>query len=189
MIEKKKRLLAFSSPSGGGKSTISRHLLKVIPNLRFSISATTRQKRPNETWGVDYFFISHEDFEEKIKNNEFIEYEEIFGNYYGTLKSEIKKAIESGENLVFDIDVKGALSIKKAFPEHSVLIFISPPDGETLRRRLESRGTESEEELTRRLARAEEEMEFKDQFDYVINNEDLQKALQEAEAIARSTLV
>lgn len=176
----KKRLLVLSSPSGGGKSTIAVELMKVYPNLRFSVSATTRNLRPGEIDGKQYHFLSEQDFKQKISTDSFVEYEEIFGNYYGTLKSEIEKAFDSGECLIFDVDVKGAMSVKKFFPDDSLLIFIAPPDLQTLENRLRNRSTETEEQIHTRLSRAELEMSFIDKFDCVIINDVLENAITSA---------
>jgi guanylate kinase len=180
---KKKSLLALSSPSGGGKTTIARYLMTKHKDMRFSISATTRSKRPREEHGRDYYFISKYEFENKIKNNKLVEYEEIYGNYYGTLKSEVDRAIEAGEKLIFDIDVKGALSLRAAYPEESLLIFISPPSVEELERRLRGRSTESDEDISRRVSRAKMEMEYAEKFDYVVVNKVLKEAKEEIEYI------
>ncbi len=180
-----KRLIVLSSPSGGGKSTIARKLMKDYPDMMFSISATTRKRRPKETYGIEYFFLSREEFKRKIKNGEFVEYEEIFGNYYGTLKNEIRKALDIGCAMLFDIDVKGALSIKRAFPDDALLIFIAPPSVDVLRKRLTGRGTESEEEIVRRLQRAGNEMSQSSEFDYVVVNDDLEKTYNEILGIVK----
>jgi guanylate kinase len=179
----KKSLLVLSSPSGGGKTTIARHLMKNHRDMRFSISATTRQKRPKEQHGRDYYFLSKDEFEDKINNDQLVEYEEIFGNYYGTLKSEVENAIIAGEKLIFDIDVKGAFSVRNAYPEESLLMFISPPSVSELERRLRRRSTESDEEIARRIARAKMEMEHAERFDYVVVNKILSEAKDEVEYI------
>lgn len=179
----KKQLIVLASPSGGGKSTIARYLMKKYPSFQFSISATTRKSRPRETYGIEYFFMSKEEFEKKIDAGEFVEYEEIFGNYYGTLHSEINKALICNENLLFDIDVKGALSIKKAYPKESLLIFIAPPSIEELEHRLRLRSTETEEQIQTRLARAKMELAEQDKFDYIIINKELEKAFQQIDEI------
>lgn len=179
----KKKLIVLSSPSGGGKSTIARILMKKYPKMRFSISATTRQMRPKEKDGVHYYFLDKETFLKKIENGEFVEYEEIFDNYYGTLRSEISDAMNRNEILLFDIDVKGALSLKDAFPNESLLIFISPPSLETLNERLSKRSTESDEQIAVRLARSEMEMSLADKFDYIVINETLDLAVAEIEKI------
>jgi guanylate kinase len=185
---KNKRLLVLSSPSGGGKTTVAKHLLATFTNLGFSISATTRAKRPNEIDGKDYFYLTQEEFSEKIKNDELVEYEEIFGNFYGTLKSEISNAINSSRNLIFDVDVKGALSLKRAYPEESLLIFLAPPDKETLAKRLKGRDTETELQVSTRLQRAEMEITQSDKFDFLIINDKLEETLAKAESIAREYL-
>lgn len=179
----KKKLLVLSSPSGGGKSTVANYILSKYPMMKFSISATTRPKRAKEKNGVHYYFLSKEEFEQKIKNNELIEYEYIFGNYYGTLKSEIDKAFRDDTILLFDIDVKGALSIKRAYPNDSFLIFIEPPSIEALKERLMKRKSETEEQINERLARAEMEIKLKGEFDYIIKNELLIDTFNEIDAI------
>lgn len=186
--QKKKQLVVLSSPSGGGKSTVARHFLKSFPQMSFSVSATTRLPRPGEIDGMHYFFLSKDEFEQKIKNNELAEYEEIFGNYYGTLKSEINKCLTAGRVLLFDVDVKGAVSLRNAYPEDCLLIFISPPSLEILEQRLRNRKTESEEQLSRRLARAKLEMEYAHEFEYVIINDKLDQMLIEAEMIVRGNI-
>lgn len=188
-FQKQKRLFVLSSPSGGGKSTIARILMRKYPKMRFSISATTRSPRPRERDGVHYFFLTRDDFIKKAENGEFVEYEEIFGNYYGTLRSEIAKAIENNEILLFDIDVKGALSLKKAFPEDAALIFIAPPSIEALKERLMRRSTESDEEIQNRLERSQMEMEMTESFDYFVINETLDLAVAEIEKIVAANLV
>ena len=182
-MNKKKNLLVISSPSGGGKSTVARHLLNTFDNLKFSVSATTRGKRPNEIEGKDYFFMSKNDFQKGIENGDMVEYEEIFGNYYGTLKSEIEKARHKDFCLIFDVDVKGALSLKKAYPDDSILIFLSPPDMSILEERLIKRDTESSEQISLRLSRAKLEMSLREQFDYDIINDNLEETLNTVEKI------
>ncbi len=181
----KKQLVILSSPSGGGKSTVANHLLKQFPEFRLSVSATTRKQRPGEQHGKEYYFFTREEFEKAIADDKFIEYEEIFGNYYGTLKSEVSNAVKKGEKIIFDIDVKGALSIKKLFPDESLLIFLSPPTFDILEQRLRNRKTETEEQIQTRLARARMEMGLKEYFDYVIINDRLDTTLQQAEDIVR----
>lgn len=186
---KNKSLIVLSSPSGGGKTTLAKHLFGLYPQIKFSISATTRSMRPGEVNGKDYFFLTKNDFKQRIQNNELVEYEEIFGNYYGTLKSEVAKAIDSGEVLIFDVDVLGALSIKKHFPEESLLIFIAPPSIEILEARLRNRQTESEEQIRTRLARAEMELSKKELFDHIIINEDLESSKLKIEEVAHKYFV
>jgi guanylate kinase len=161
-------LFVISAPSGAGKTTIIRELFKLLPDLRFSVSATTRAKRVNETDGKDYYFISREKFEKKIKNNEFIEWEEVHDNLYGTLKSEVENNIDKPYDIIFDVDVKGALSIKKIFPG-AVTIFLDAPKDDLLER-LKKRKTEPEELIQKRLNRMEMELKFKDRFDYIVLN-------------------
>lgn len=180
MAHATKRLFIFSAPSGAGKTTIARHLLAQYDFMRFSISATTRPRREKETHGKDYYFLSAAEFEAAIRRGELAEYEQIFGNYYGTLKSEIDNALRDGKSLVFDIDVKGALSLQRAYPDDALLVFVAPPSMEILARRLTERNTESAEQLKLRLARAEMELAQEDKFDEVIVNDDLERAFAEA---------
>lgn len=178
-----KQLFVISAPSGAGKTTIARHLLTKFPFMAFSVSATTRSQRPNEENGRDYYFLSRDDFERRIAHGDLVEHEEIFGNLYGTLISEIEKSLGVGKLLVFDVDVKGALSLKRAFPDEALLIFIAPPSFEKLEQRLESRNTESQEQLKLRLSRAEMEISMQSEFDAVIINDNLERAFAEAEAL------
>jgi len=184
-MKQKKQLIVLSAPSGAGKTTLAHHLLATFPSFKFSISATTRKPRPNEVDGKDYYFLTEEKFKELIDNGGFVEYEQIFGNFYGTLKSEVEKSLEKGEIVVFDIDVKGALSIKRLYPDKSLLIFISPPSLEILKQRLINRKTETPEQLQQRFERIEMEMKLKDNFDYVVVNDDLEKAKREIEEIVK----
>jgi guanylate kinase len=179
-----KQLIVISAPSGAGKTTITKRMLEKHPNeLTFSISATTRAMRNGERDKVDYYFLSKEDFVQKIKNNELIEYEEIFGNYYGTLVSEIDRAKSQKKSLIFDIDVKGGISIRNRFPNDSLLIFIAPPSLEVLRGRLTNRGTETAEVIERRLARAKMEMEMAEVYDHIVVNDNLDIAATEVEML------
>jgi guanylate kinase len=162
-------LFVISGPSGTGKTTIIRELFKLLPDLRFSVSATTREKRQDEINGKDYYFITKQDFEEKIKRGDFVEWEEVHGNLYGTLKSEVENNLNKPYDIVFDVDVKGALSIKKAYPE-SVTIFIDAPK-EDLLERLKRRKTEPEEAIKNRLKRMELELGFKNKFDHIVFNQ------------------
>jgi len=184
----KKSLIVLSAPSGGGKTTIAKHLLSTFPMIKFSVSATTRQKRDNEMNGKDYYFLSKEEFTEKIKNKELVEYEEIYGNYYGTLNSEIQEAIKNDKILLFDVDVKGAISIKNAYPEEALLIFLMPPDIETLKQRLRDRKTETDEQFEKRIDRVRMELEMKDKFDFVVLNDKLNETLKEVENIVRNNI-
>jgi guanylate kinase len=182
------KLLVLSAPSGSGKTTIARALLNMHEDFIFSVSATTRKQRSNERNGSDYIFLSKEEFEQRVLNNEFIEYENIYGEYYGTLKEQIVSALNNGTTVIFDVDVKGAISIKKNFPQETVLIFIVPPSMETLEQRLRGRKTETEERIQTRLNRVPMEMEQQREFDYVIINSDLQQAIEEIENIIQVQL-
>ena len=165
------RLIIFSAPSGSGKSTIVQWLMSQHPelNLYFSISCTSRQPRGTEQNGVEYFFISPEDFKQRIAKDEFIEYEEVYNDrFYGTLKSQVEKQLEAGQNVVFDVDVKGGINIKKFYGENALSLFIQPPSIEELRKRLEGRGTDSQEAIETRLSKASYELTFSSQFDKVI---------------------
>ena len=177
------KLIVFSAPSGTGKSTISKLVLARIPNIRFSVSATTRQKRAGETDGLNYFFLGKEEFEEKIRHGGFIEHEFFFGNHYGTLLDKTVDAIDSGTNILLDLDVKGALNLKKLFPDNSLLLFIKPPSMEVLKERLKGRGSEDEESLKVRLERARLELEYAERFDQVVVNDDLEVAANTVTAI------
>jgi guanylate kinase len=173
------KLIIFSAPSGSGKSTIINYLLQEHPelNLAFSISATSRAPRGSEQHGVEYFFLSPEDFRQRIENKEFLEYEEVYpGRFYGTLKSQVEKQSEDGQNVLFDVDVKGGINIKKYYGDRALSVFIQPPSIEVLRQRLEKRGTETPEVINDRIARAEFELGFAPQFDKVVINDDLDMA-------------
>lgn len=177
--ESKGRLLIFSAPSGSGKSTIVQWLMKEHPelNMHFSISCTTRAPRGTEQNGVEYFFISPAEFKEKIAQDAFVEYEEVYTDkYYGTLKSQVTEMTENGQNVVFDIDVKGGCNIKRQYGNKALSIFIQPPSIEELRRRLEGRATDAQEVIEQRLSKASYELTFADKFDIVIVNDDLEKA-------------
>ncbi|MGB9851762.1 MAG: guanylate kinase [Candidatus Kapaibacteriota bacterium] len=179
MAKPSRQLIVLSAPSGAGKTTLAKYLLAAFPEFKFSVSATTRKPRPNEINGRDYYFMSEEEFKRIIESDGFVEYEQIFDNYYGTLKSEVENSLSKGEVVVFDIDVKGALSIKKLYPKESFLIFIAPPSLEILQQRLKNRGTESTEQLQKRMERIQMEMEQKDKFDYVLINDDIERAKKE----------
>lgn len=179
MTESKGRLLIFSAPSGSGKSTIVQWLMKEHPelNMHFSISCTTRAPRGTEQNGVEYFFISPAEFKEKIAQDAFVEFEEVYTDkYYGTLKSQVTEMTENGQNVVFDIDVKGGCNIKRQYGNKALSIFIQPPSIEELRRRLEGRATDAQEVIEQRLSKASYELTFADKFDVVIVNDDLEKA-------------
>ena len=184
-------MLIVSAPSGSGKSTIVNWLMKEHPELKlyFSISCTSRAPRGTEQNGVEYFFISPEEFRKKIANNEFLEYEEVYENrFYGTLKAQVERQREQGQNVVFDVDVKGGVNIKKYYGDEALSLFIQPPSIEELRRRLEGRGTDTPEAIEQRLAKAEYELTFAPQFDTIIVNDDLEKAKQEALRIVKDFL-
>ncbi|VAX26115.1 Guanylate kinase [hydrothermal vent metagenome] len=181
------KIVIFSAPSGSGKTTIVRGALKKFPELVFSISATTREKRGVEKDGVDYFFITEDEFKKKIEQNEFVEWESFYGYYYGTLKSFINSKMENGKSVVLEVDVKGALKIKKEYPD-AVAIFISPPSIEELKRRLRDRKTESDEDLQKRIERAEMEIGYQKYFDYVVVNDDLERAKKEVYEILNKEL-
>ena len=172
--------IVFSAPSGAGKTTIVRRLLEKYPALAVSISATTRPRRPGERDGVDYIFMDESEFKQAKENNQFLEYEQVHGNYYGTLKSTVNDLRTRGKTVVFDIDVKGALSIRSHYPD-SFLIFIKPPDIEVLIERLKGRKSETEESIRKRLKRIEFEYTFMGHFDYVVINDDLERAVADIE--------
>ncbi len=183
------KLLIFSAPSGAGKSTIVNYLLQQDLNLCFSISATSRSPRGTEQNGVEYYFLSPEEFREKIKNNEFLEYEEVYTDkYYGTLKSEINRITDNGGNVVFDVDVVGGCHIKEHYGDKALSVFIKPPSIEALRDRLEKRGTDSTQVINDRVAKAEYEMTFAPRFDAVIRNENLEVAQAEVLAVVSKFL-
>lgn len=176
------KLIVFSAPSGSGKTTIVRHLLsKEELKLDFSISATSRAPRGNEVHGTDYYFLSLEDFKKKIKNDEFLEWEEVYrDNFYGTLKSEIERIWAKGKNVIFDIDVVGGLDIKQIYPEKTLAVFVKPPSIEELKIRLKKRKTETEDKINMRVAKASIELATAPQFDHIIINNNLDTALEEA---------
>ena len=181
--QKKGKLLIFSAPSGSGKSTIIGWLMEHHPelNLAFSISCTSREPRGTEQDGVEYFFITAEEFRRRIEAGEFLEYEEVYENrFYGTLKSQVERQLKAGQNVVFDVDVKGGVNIKKYYGDKALSVFIQPPSVEELRRRLLARNTDSEEMIAQRVAKAEYELTFAPQFDRILVNDDLPTALNEA---------
>lgn len=171
------KLIVVSAPSGSGKTTIVKAVLEAHPEMLFSISATTRPIRDGEVEGKDYFFLTRQEFERRIGAGELLEWEEIYSDLYGTLKSEVERALSSGKDMAFDIDVKGALSIKHHYPQDAILIFISLPSLDVLKSRLMNRRTEDEEALKRRLDRASMELTMASQFDYQVVNDDLQTAV------------
>jgi guanylate kinase len=170
-----KKAVIISAPSGSGKTTIVRYLLEKIPDLQFSISATSRKPRDNEFNGADYFFLSRDEFLERIRNDEFIEWEEVYkGDFYGTLKSEIDNIWSRNKSVIFDVDVKGGINLKKYFAENGISIFLMVGDMAELEKRLRGRRTETEESIRLRLERVREEMHFRNKFDHIVINEDLQ---------------
>jgi len=183
------KLLLFAAPSGAGKTTIVQHLLERYDQLAFSVSATTRAKRPHEQEGQDYYFIEPDRFLKLIQEGQFVEWEEVYdGLFYGTLRSELDRLWGEGKHIIFDIDVKGALNIKQAFPDEAVAFFVKPPSLSALDQRLRQRGTESEADLAKRLRRAKAEMEYEPYFDKVLINNELPRALREAESIVEQML-
>jgi guanylate kinase len=182
-----KQIVVLSAPSGAGKTTIAHRLLERNPGWRFSVSATTRSRRPSERDGIDYHFLTIEQFKEKIAEHDLVEWEEIYGNFYGTLKSEVARSLGSGSDarVIFDVDVKGALAIRQAFPGDAFLIFIAPPSMEELKRRLRMRQTETPESIQRRIDRAQMEMAMQPEFDVVVVNDDVERAAEEIERLVR----
>ena len=178
------KILIITAPSGAGKTSITRHLMKVFRVLEFSVSAATRSARGTEKDGVDYYFIDIEDFKQKIQNKEFAEWEMVYeGKYYGTLKAELKRIWSLNKIPVLDIDVKGAIHIQQQYPENTLSLFIEPPSVNELKNRLESRGTETPESLAARVNKAAYELSFKDHFNNTVVNDELQRACAEAEKI------
>jgi len=184
------KLFVFSAPSGSGKTTIVRHLLQQERfNLEFSISATSRAPRGEEIDGKDYYFISLKEFKHKIKNDEFLEWEEVYrDNFYGTLKSEVERIWARGKHVIFDIDVVGGLRIKKKFPKQTLAVFIKPPSVDELKKRLKKRSTESEDKINMRIAKASVELATAPQFDVTIKNYDLDTAIKETEDLVTNFL-
>lgn len=184
------KVIIFSAPSGAGKSTIVNHLLAQYPELEFSISATSRAPRGKEQHGVEYYFFSTDEFRQLIAEDSFVEYEEVYaGSFYGTLKSEVDRIWAKGHTIIFDIDVQGGVNLKKFFGDKALSVFIQAPSVEILRERLVGRGTDTEEAIERRVAKAASEMEFADgKFDYVLINDNLQTAKAEAEKVIRDFL-
>lgn len=181
--KKQGKLIVFSAPSGSGKTTIVRHLLGIDDlNLEFSISATSRAKRGSEEHGKDYYFLSAKEFKTKIKNDEFLEWEEVYrDNFYGTLKTEVERIWALGKNVIFDIDVSGGLRIKKKFPKETLALFVKPPSIDALKIRLKKRKTESEDKINMRVAKASAELATAPLFDTIVINDNLENALEEAQ--------
>lgn len=187
----KGKMLIVSAPSGSGKSTIVQWLMKEFPELKlyFSISCTSRAPRGTEQNGVEYFFISPKEFRDKIAKDEFLEYEEVYHDcFYGTLKAQVERQREAGQNVVFDVDVKGGINIKKFYGDEALSLFIQPPSVEELKKRLEHRATDSAEAIQERLAKAEYELTFAKQFDKIIVNDDLETAKQETLQVVKAFL-
>jgi guanylate kinase len=187
-LNTKGKLIVFSAPSGSGKTTIVRHLLQ-MPELEldFSISATSRSSRGIEIHGKDYYFISAEEFQKHIKNDAFIEYEEVYtNNYYGTLKEEVERIWKQGKHVIFDIDVVGGLNIKKKFPEQTLAIFVQPPSIEEMEKRLRGRKTDSEEKIQERVAKAEKELKYAKDFDVILVNDNLEEAKEKAYKLVKN---
>jgi guanylate kinase len=189
-INIQQKIIIITAPSGAGKTSITKHLLnRFADKLAFSVSAATRKSRGNEKNGSDYYFMSDEDFTNKIQHGEFVEWEMVYeGKYYGTLKSELARIWNEGKIPVLDIDVKGAIHVQQQFPETTLSLFIEPPGVDELKRRLQSRGTESEESLNARVNKASYELSFKDYFDHIILNDNLEKAKIQAENIVKAFL-
>jgi guanylate kinase len=176
------QMIVISAPSGAGKTTICNRLVKQNKNFILSISATTRPPRTTEKHGVDYFFITEDEFWKKVRNQEFLEYESVHGYYYGTLKSQVSSLLEKGFYVIFDIDVNGALTIKKKYPK-SILVFLKPPSMEELRKRLIKRKSDSKDEIEKRLRRLPQEYEKAEYFDYIVINDELSKTVEKIEKI------
>ena len=187
MENRKGRIIAISAPSGSGKTTIVRRILKDIPELIFSVSATTRKRRKDEKEGADYYFITENEFKKKIDNNEFIEWEKFYDYYYGTYKKVVDIAVNDGKTVILEVDVKGALSLKKIYPD-AVLIYIVPPSFDEIVNRLVKRKTEDRADLQKRIDRAKMELELKDKFDYFVDNTELEKAVEETESLIRKLI-
>lgn len=184
MHNKPGRLFIFSAPSGAGKTTIVQHLLESNLNLEFSISAASRDKRPNEIDGQHYYFINADQFRDKIENDEFLEWEEVYkDHYYGTLKSEVERIRNAGNHVIFDVDVIGGLNIKKYYQDDALAIFVMPPTPEHLEKRLRDRSTENENQLKKRIEKAEQELKYANQFDKILINDDLAVAQKDAEEL------
>lgn len=184
IIRMNNKVIIFSAPSGSGKSTIVSHILKLHPEMEFSVSATSRAPRGQERNGIEYLFFTADEFRKMIAEDKFVEYEEVYaGSFYGTLKSEVQRIWDKGHVIIFDVDVKGGVNLKKYFGDKALSVFIQAPSVEELRKRLVARGTDSAEAIAKRVAKASEEMTYADKFDYILVNDDLQKAYAEAEKV------
>lgn len=184
-----RKVIIFSAPSGAGKSTIVNHILSLHPEMEFSVSAASRAPRGQEQHGREYYFFSEAEFRELIAKDSFVEYEEVYpGSFYGTLKSEVERIWAKGNVIIFDIDVKGGVNLKRIFGDQALAVFIQAPSVEELRRRLVHRNTDSAEAIERRVAKASEEMSYADKFDYVLVNSDLEKAFAEIETVVNGFL-
>lgn len=184
IIRMNNKVIIFSAPSGSGKSTIVSHILKLHPEMEFSVSATSRAPRGQERNGIEYHFFTADEFRKMIAEDKFVEYEEVYaGSFYGTLKSEVQRIWDKGHVIIFDVDVKGGVNLKKYFGDKALSVFIQAPSVEELRKRLVARGTDSAEAIAKRVAKASEEMTYADKFDYILVNDDLQKAYAEAEKV------
>ena len=183
------KIIIFSAPSGSGKSTIVNHILKLHPEMEFSVSATSRAPRGQEQNGVEYYFFTTDEFRKMISEDKFVEHEEVYpGSFYGTLKSEVQRIWDKGHIIIFDVDVKGGVNLKQYFGEKALSIFIQAPSVEELRKRLIARGTDSKEAIEKRVSKAAEEMTYANKFDYILVNDNLQKAFSEAETIVNRFL-
>jgi len=184
--KKKGKLIIFAAPSGSGKTTLLRYVMTQLPQLSFSVSATSRPPRPGEKNGIDYYFISSQEFKQKIKEDAFVEWEEVYENqFYGSLRAEVEKIRMRGDSVAFDVDVRGGVNIKKLYGDQALAVFLRPPSIAVLEERLRHRSTESEESIRQRLARATYELTFEKDFDKVLVNDNLEKARKEALKIVR----
>ncbi len=183
------KVIIFSAPSGSGKTTIVKHLLSTNSNLAFSVSATTRQPRPNEINGKDYYFLTNTDFLQRVQNNEFAEYEEVYpGTYYGTLRSEVERIWAEGKVVIFDVDVVGGLNLKRIWGRSALAVFVKPPSVAVLQNRLRARATETEQDLEKRINKALSELQFEPQFDVVLINDRLDETFENAQQLLQDFL-